>query len=359
MGEELLESGALPTTDTITILSNPSTNVSSYLNSKYQSTTILKDDITNKKEKMKPPAGVTIMNPVKPISILRDVTIIDTPGTNTSLLDHTSKTLKLLPNADLILFVTSAERPMTQSEQELIQSMIPYKKQMIVVLNKTDVLESLGPNYGEKQKEQMVSFVRDQLGTSLGFQSAPILFPISGRDALHVKRLERKQQIQRTNESSKDSSFSSSIWERSQFQSLEYYLKYTLTEQSKIRTKLLSPIKVTEGIVTQTQSYLKYCQEKLETDISTLHLVLSQLDGWKNELQSSIESDSIADINDLLERERRISSTFFDSVGVWKLLVMSWAGNQKLFHEIWNECTIREQGDKLHFEITEVLNEIA
>ena len=51
---------------------------------------------------------------------LNDITFIDTPGTN-ALNNHTARTMKLLPSADLILFITSADRPFPESERKLLQ----------------------------------------------------------------------------------------------------------------------------------------------------------------------------------------------------------------------------------------------
>ena len=59
-----------------------------------------------------------------------DSPLIDTPGTNAILsLQHTSSTLRILHDADLIIFVTSADRPFSESEKELLQTSIKsYRK---------------------------------------------------------------------------------------------------------------------------------------------------------------------------------------------------------------------------------------
>ena len=51
-----------------------------------------------------------------PIDWLQHIAIIDTPGTNAIITKHEILTQKIVPRADLILFITSAERPITESE---------------------------------------------------------------------------------------------------------------------------------------------------------------------------------------------------------------------------------------------------
>jgi GTPase Era involved in 16S rRNA processing len=51
-----------------------------------------------------------------PVAILRDIDIVDTPGTNAIFREHERLTNEFVPQADLVLFVTSADRPFTESE---------------------------------------------------------------------------------------------------------------------------------------------------------------------------------------------------------------------------------------------------
>lgn len=48
--------------------------------------------------------------------LLRDVNVVDTPGTNVILDRQQRLTEEYVPRADLVLFVLSADRPFTDSE---------------------------------------------------------------------------------------------------------------------------------------------------------------------------------------------------------------------------------------------------
>lgn len=53
----------------------------------------------------------------EPVDILRHINIVDTPGTNAIIQEHQTITEEFVPRADLVLFITSADRPFTESER--------------------------------------------------------------------------------------------------------------------------------------------------------------------------------------------------------------------------------------------------
>lgn len=267
LGRKLLESGALPTTDSITVL--------------------VHGDSDDTQHNVGGRGGVDL-HQVSSVPLLQDLTFVDTPGTNAVIADHSARTMKLLPTADLILFVTSADRPFPESERVLLQSIQAYRKSIVVVINKMDVLEVTGGSYGEEQKEQVVEFVTENASELLG--ARPIVIPVSARDALSAKLTHKN----RLNESR--------MWERSNFVDLESFLKHTLTTETKIKSKLLNPIGVAEGMMTECVSVLEEQRKELETDVATLTLLQSQFDGWTKEMNSDME-DSRREIKELFLME--------------------------------------------------------
>ena len=49
-----------------------------------------------------------------PSPLLREIHIVDTPGTNAIIREHEAITSEFVPRSDLVLFVTSADRPFTR-----------------------------------------------------------------------------------------------------------------------------------------------------------------------------------------------------------------------------------------------------
>jgi predicted GTPase len=91
LGQPVLDEGVTPTTDRIHVLAHgPAT------------TRRLQDD------------GIEMLTAA--VEVLRDIHIVDTPGTNAIIREHERLTSEFVPRSDLVLFVTSADRPFTETE---------------------------------------------------------------------------------------------------------------------------------------------------------------------------------------------------------------------------------------------------
>lgn len=272
LGQELLESGALPTTDTITIVANSMPSSSNQNDQGSQSSG------TNTKPKL--PLGVTL-HLVPDMPLLQDLTLIDTPGTNSTWMDHTERTLRLLPSADLILFVTSADRPFSDSERTLLQSIQSYRKSIVVIVNKMDILP-------EESQPKILEFVQDHASELLG--ARPIVLPVSSRNALSVKLQAAGRKPNSNNAMGDTNQSPEQVWKASNFAALESFLRDSLTTQTRIRSKLSSPLGVAEGLMVQCLDTLKKEKQDLESDLSTLNILKSQLEGWEKELQRDLDA---------------------------------------------------------------------
>lgn len=114
-----------------------------------------------------------------PNPILEDLRLVDTPGTNAILRHHQVLTERFLPRADLILFVTSADRPYTQSEAEFLQLIRTWGKKIVLVVNKMDLLS-------QPEREQVLEFVRKGSERTLGHSIR--VFGVSARQARQGER---------------------------------------------------------------------------------------------------------------------------------------------------------------------------
>ena len=83
-----------------------------------------------------------------PADFLKDLSIVDTPGTNAVLREHEEISREFVPRSDLILFVTSADRPFSESERGFMELIHEWGKKVIIIINKFDLLE----NDAERQK---------------------------------------------------------------------------------------------------------------------------------------------------------------------------------------------------------------
>ena len=100
-----------------------------------------------------------------PVPLLRDIHIVDTPGTNAIMREHERITAEFVPRSDLVLFVTSADRPFTETERAFLEQIRGWGKKVVVVINKIDILESDG------QVDEVTTFVARSAHALLGLRS--------------------------------------------------------------------------------------------------------------------------------------------------------------------------------------------
>ena len=86
-----------------------------------------------------------------------------------------------MPRSDLVLFVTSADRPFTETERAFLEQIRGWGKKVVVVINKVDILEGERAGRGGRAPSWPTN-ARALLGFS------PEIFPVSARLALRAKQ---------------------------------------------------------------------------------------------------------------------------------------------------------------------------
>ena len=109
--------------------------------------------------------------------------------------------------------------PFSESERQLLQTSIKsYRKRVVLVINKMDILERKGDDHGSTQKRKVEDYVTDHATELLG--ARPEVIPLSARDALSVKLLYNSNS--RGGGINDIESQQPSLWKRSNFGSLEH-----------------------------------------------------------------------------------------------------------------------------------------
>ncbi len=106
------------------------------------------------------------------------------------------------------------------------------------------------------------------------------------------------------------------------FSSLPYSLLKTLTASSKVKTKLINPIGVAEGILADCRKEIRRRQEELEVDIATLRLLKNQTDAWEKDLQTEVIEKCQLDIRGAMEDRAGMALRVIDELSFfeqWKL----------------------------------------
>jgi len=243
-----------------------------------------------------------------PVELLRDVHIVDTPGTNAIIREHEQLTTDFVPRADLVLFVTSADRPFTETERAFLESIRNWGKKIVIVVNKADIFES------ETDLAQVLDFVRDAARRHLGI--VPDIFPVSARLAMRAKQGEP------------------AVWAASRFDALEQYVRVTLDERSRFHLKLANPVGVGQALA---QRYATIADERLallQDDLALLDEIERQLAVYREDLARGFELRMTAVEKVLVEMEARGHAYFEDTLRIGRVMdLMNRARIQKEFED--------------------------
>src|SRR5215203_5949990 len=204
LGERVLPEGVTPTTDRINVLRH-GPEITDQLREAY------------------------LLERTHPAEVLREISIVDTPGTNAIIRRHEELTRDFVPRSDLVLFVTSADRPFTESERAFLEQIREWGKKIVFVVNKIDILTR------PEERAEVLRYVQENAAGLL--EETPQLFAVSARQALQARAAGEG-----TGESAEGSG--EELWEQSGFGAVEDYLLHTLDQEERVRLKLLNPLNV-------------------------------------------------------------------------------------------------------------------
>lgn len=198
-----------------------------------------------------------------PIDFLRNISIVDTPGTNSVIKQHQEITEDFIPRADLILFITSIDRPLTESERQFLSFIQNWGKKIVIVLNKIDTKE-------EAEIAEVIEFVDGKCRELLGFK--PLIFPVAAKLALNAKLGSNPRD-----------------WTRSRFEALEDYILNKLGERERLQLKLLSPLDSARTIAGKLQAEYTGKLELINEDSVKIKRIEEQLATVQQEMQENFQ----------------------------------------------------------------------
>ena len=213
-----------------------------------------------------------------PNAFLREIAIVDTPGTNAIIRHHEELSRGFVPRSDLVLFVTSAERPLTESEREYLELIRGWGKKIVLIINKADLL-------GEgTEVEQVRSFVEGGIRSALGL--TPPIFLVS---ALLARKAKAATSIIERD----------ALLKASGFEELERYITDLLDEEGRVRLKLESPLGGVEELERRYSAAVEERLSLLEEDFRTSENVESQLELYKEDMKRDFAS-RMAEIENII-----------------------------------------------------------
>jgi len=265
LGQRLLEEGVTPTTAQVHVL-------------KYGG------------EMTRQPTEEHVLALTLPVDFLNEINIVDTPGTNAIIRRHEEITQDFVPRSDLVLFVTSADRPFTESERAFLEKIRSWGKKVVIIVNKIDILED------QDQIQQVLDFVAESARVLLGF--VPQVFPVSAKLALQAK-------------SQTDPVAQTRLWTASRFEPLEGYILQSLDQESRIELKLLNPLGVGQRLAKEHLKVVRSRLDLLRADFETIDNIESQLRVYAEDMERDFHF-RLSDIENLLHEMEARGIEFFD-----------------------------------------------
>jgi small GTP-binding protein len=243
LGGQVLPEGATPTTDTVNVLRYGEQAAERVI-------------------------GEALVERVSPSPFLRDLAIVDTPGTNAVIRRHEEITRDFVPRSDLVLFVTSADRPFSESERQFLATIREWGKKVVIILNKRDLLAA-------DDLPRVMGFIEGNANALLGFQ--PTVLSVSARQALAA--LQQADAAQR-----------SGGLVASGLSALEQYLRTALDERGRLKLKLASPLGVAGLLLGRYGEVAERRMRLLDEDMRTNTLIEDQMGEYERDMRRDFTS---------------------------------------------------------------------
>lgn len=215
-----------------------------------------------------------------PVDFLRTITLVDTPGTNSIVQRHQEITEDYIPRADLILFVTSIDRPLSESERKFLEFIRDWGKKLVFVLNKIDTKSP-------EEIAEVVAYLKTNTRTLFGFD--PVIFPVAAKLALETKL----------------GTLPPREWTRSNFEALEDYIFRVLSEKERVRIKLQAPLDTILSLTRKQLAMIEARRQVLAGDRARIESITAQLARARDDLSSNFRQFTLRVENLLMELERR------------------------------------------------------
>ena len=265
LGQKVLPEGVTPTTATINLLRHGD-----------QPTERLVSDFVTER--------------TFPAEFLREISIVDTPGTNAIIRRHEELTRTFVPRSDMVLFLTSADRPFTESERGFMETIREWGKKIVVVLNKIDLLQTT------EDLDRVLHFIQENSLALLGQQ--PEIYPVSARLAQRAR--EMQPGIERD-----------AIMNASRMEQLEKYIFSTLDEVGRIRLKLSTPLGIAGRVAERYHQVTRTRLAVLAEDFKTVENIEGQIGLYRGDMEREF-AGRLSQIENIIYEMRERGDAFFE-----------------------------------------------
>ena len=244
-----------------------------------------------------------------PAELLESLSFVDTPGTNAVITEHEVLTRWFLPRADMVRFLSSADRPFSESENRFMQSIRDWGKKTVLILNKIDLLET------PEEREQVINFVRSSAENALKVE-IPVI-PVSARMAKKAR-----------------SQMSQELWKESGFEDLEHFIQDKMDEKSRFTMKMLSALGIASKVESETSGRIRNELQFYNEDLKLTETINGEVELYHDDMIKEINR-SMKEIHAIFADVKIRGHEYFEELFVIKNLpnILKKDKNRVLFQE--------------------------
>ena len=262
--------------------------------------------------------------------LLRHLTLVDTPGTNSIVQEHQRITEDFIPRSDLVLFITSYDRPLTESERQFLTYIREdWGRQIVFVVNKADLADS------PTDLQQVLTYVRTN-GTSI-LGTKPRVIPTDAKDALQAQLNDKPM--------NPDNGFAE----------LERLFSETLAGPEQVALKLTAPLETADRLLARLADRLDERETILARDRETLNHLQTQLDVARENRINDI-APHVAALADVFEEVRTRGVQFLnDTIRVSRIGLLR---DREAFRQRFEQQVVSETTHQMEAVVTEAVDDL-
>ncbi|MEM7796543.1 MAG: dynamin family protein [Cyanobacteria bacterium P01_C01_bin.118] len=261
----------------------------------------------------------------RPIDILQDISIVDTPGTNSLVAGHQVITERYIPNSDLTFFVLFAKNPYQKSAWDFLDYVsVNWRKKVVFILQQADLLR---PDNLETNLQQVRDYaIQKQIPHPMVFATSAEL-EFEGDTAT------------------------------SGFAPIRQYIRDMVSTGESYKIKLRSVSGTTQKLIEALTEDIHTLKKQLQEDQATAGRIRQQVDGGRVRSQTEVNTlvSRLSDRYDTISS--RIKLEFRDSLSVITVMRRSFVGifNKEASLQTW----INDFKDRCQTELKTSLEELS
>ncbi len=256
------------------------------------------------------PSGVTengVMTITRPLDVLKQMKIVDTPGVNSIESDHEQITDKFLPSADLVLFVFNATNPWGAAGWEFLKRMSEvWLKDVVIVLSHSDLV-------APDDLKRIMERIEDE--TSARFGASLPMFPVCSSEAIGARRM--------------DGIIADKVmWRATGMERLDRFLQQAVGGNIAV-LKLLNTVAAARRLISEIGVRADPAHNVLAGTRDLLHLIDSELDMSCDVAKKSIPRLADEIFGGVASEEVHLTNMLDARMSIWPSIVTTLKGGDR------------------------------